>query len=183
MLSSDFLAEFKRVTELNWSTCSIDPRLYGFQFQPGTRWNPGLSDQKITEYEKVLGIQFPNDFRALLSFMNGTDLPTLNVYGSSGHPSRESVGIYSYPRDLETVRGRIEDANENRAELTATMQDQGFDLAIDAGLMPIFAHRYIICTTDLERSVVLSIHHSSDAIVYGTSLQEYLENEFLKSRF
>ena len=183
MLDNNFLAEFKRVTELNWSTYSIDPTIYGFQFQPGTRWNPGLSDQKITEYEEVLAVRFPNDFRALLSFMNGTDLPTLNIYGSCGYPSRESVGLYSYPRDLEIVRGRIADANENRAELAATMQNQGFDLAIDAGLMPIFAHRYIICTTDRKRSVVLSIHDSSDAIVYGNSLQEYLEKEFLKSRF
>jgi hypothetical protein len=95
MLNSDFLAEFKRATEANWSRRSINPILYGFQFQQGTRWNPGLSDELIREYEHVLKVRFNNDLRAFLRAMNGTDLPTLNVYGSCGEPHGKSVGVYS----------------------------------------------------------------------------------------
>lgn len=45
--------------------------------------------------------------------------------------------------------------------------------------MPIYIHRYVVCTSDPGNSVVLSIKDGSDAIVYGNSLREYLEREFL----
>jgi SMI1/KNR4 family protein SUKH-1 len=108
MLSEGFLAEFKRATEAKWKNKSIDPTISGFQFRPGTRWNPGLSDELIAEYQAVLKVRFPNDFKTLLREMNGTDLATLNVYASGGQLPRESVGIYSYPQDIEIVKQLIE---------------------------------------------------------------------------
>jgi hypothetical protein len=180
MLSRDFLAEFKRATEEKWSQQSINPTTYGFQFQRGTCWNPGLSDDNIAEYENALGVRFPHDFRAFLRAMNGTDLPTLNIYGYSGEPPRTSVGVYSYPRDLEVVRQRIEDFRESRDEIAADLRGQGFDLSTQDHLVPIYGHRYVVCTSNLDRSVVLSIVvHSTDAIVYANLLQGYLEHEFL----
>jgi hypothetical protein len=43
--------------------------------------------------------------------MNGTDQETLNVYGSSGEPSRRSVGVYAYPGDaaLDELRHGIQE--------------------------------------------------------------------------
>jgi hypothetical protein len=183
MLNRDFFLEFKKTTELSWNQRSINPAAYGFQFQRGTRWNPGLSNAEIAEYENVLGVQFPLDFRALLQVMNGTDIPTLNGYGYSGEPHRTSVGVYSYPRDLKMVEQRIEDVRESRNEIAADLREQGFDLPAQAGLVPVFGHRYVVCASNLNRSVVLSIVvHDVDAIVYGNSLQEYLEREFLRDR-
>jgi hypothetical protein len=180
MLSLDFLAEFKKATEKKWSQQSVSPAVSGFQFQRGTRWNPGLSDDKIAEYENVLGVQFPFDFRAFFRVMNGTDIATLNVYANCGEPHRMSVGVYSYPQDLEIVKQRIEDVRESRDEIAADLREQGFDLSTGAGLVPIYGHRYVVCTSNLCRSAVLSIVvHSVDAIVHGNSLQEYLEHEFL----
>jgi len=179
MLSSDFLAEFQRATEAKWHEKSIDPHISGFQFQTGTRWNPGLSDEKIAEFEDVLGIQFPHDFRAFLRAMNGTDLPTLNIYAYCGEPPRQWVGVYSYPRDLEIVRRLIADVSKDRAELTATLAEEGFALPVKASLVPIYGRRYLVCTPSLDSSVVLSIDGSDDAIIYGNSLKEYLEREFL----
>lgn len=180
MLSSDFLAEFKRATEEKWRERSLNPILYGFQFQRGTQWNPGLSDQEVVGYENTLKVRFPDDLKAFLRAMNGTDKPTLNIYGSSGIPPREWVGVYSYPRDLEIVRELIEDIRQERAELTATMAEQGFDLPPEAKLVPIYGHRYVVCTPSLDTSVVLGIDGGDDAIVYGNSLTEYLEREFLR---
>jgi len=180
MLSSDFLTKFKHATEAKWSEKLIDPTLYGFQFQRGTRWNEGLSDETVTEYERVLSVRFPHDFKAFLREMNGTDLATLNAYGSCGEPQRESVGVYSYPRDIETVKARIEHIRANRAEIAADLAGQGFKLPAEASLVPVYFHRYLVCTTDLNSSVVLSIVvNATDAIVYGNSLKEYLEKEFL----
>lgn len=180
MISDQFLRRFKRTTEARWGRKSINPFLYGFQFQRGTRWNAGLSNDAIAEYERVLGVQFPHDFKAFLRMMNGTDLPTLNVYGNCGEPQRESIGVYSYPRDIGAVKQGMEIVRDNRTEVALDLAEQGFLLAGDAGLAPIYAHRYLVCTTNPDSSVVLSIVvRDVDAVVYGNSLQEYLENEFL----
>jgi hypothetical protein len=80
---------------------------------------------------------------------------------------------------LEIVRRLVRDVNNNRAELTTTMAQEGFDLQPAAALVPIYGHRYLVCTPSLDSSVVLSIDGSDDAIVYGNSLKEYLEMEFL----
>lgn len=181
MLSLEFLTAFKASTEQKWSRHSILPGVWGFRIQHDTRWIAGLSDDKINEYERTLGLRFPNDFRAFLRFVNGTDLPTLNVYGSSGEPERESVGVYSYPRDLEFVQDRIENLRDNRDEIATDLRSQGFELPAEAGFVPIYSHRYLVCASDPGSSVVLSVvTHSVDAIVYGNSLREYLEREFLR---
>jgi hypothetical protein len=178
-LSPDFLDEFKRVTEAKWDIQSIDSTIHGFQFQRGTRWNPGLSDKEIAEHEAMIGARFPQDFKTFLQMMNGTDLPTINVYGNSGLPTQQSVGVYSYPRDIEIIRRRMDDVRRNRDEIRTCLFHQGFDLPREAGLVPVFSHRYIVCTSN-EASVVLSIVVDSvDAIVYELSLKEYLEREFL----
>ena len=179
MLSSDFLIHFKSATELIWRNQAVNPHISGFQFQPGTRWNPGLSEDKIAEFECVLGIKFPHDFRAFLRAMNGTDLPTVNMYASCSEPTRQGVGVYAYPKDLEIIRRLVKDMSSKRAELTATMTEEGFVLQPTTALVPIYGHRYLVCTPSLDTSVVLSIHGSDDAIVYGNSLKEYLEKEFL----
>lgn len=104
IVNDEFLLEFKSKTEARWQNTKINYGIYGFQFQPGTRWNPGLADREIADYEKSLGVQFPNDFKCMLRVMNGTDIPTLNVYGMGGEPRRTSVGAYSFPRDLSFVK-------------------------------------------------------------------------------
>ena len=179
-LNMDFLNEFKRATEAKWNTQSIDPAVYGFQFQPGTRWNSGLSDEGIAEYQGAVGVKFPLDFKTFLRTMNGTSLPTLNIYGNSGEPPRLSVGVYSYPRDIEIVRQRMKNIRDRRDEISANLSEQGFDLPVEAALVPIFSHRYMVCTSNPESSVVLSIVvNSTDAIVFANSMKEYLEREFL----
>lgn len=138
-----------------------------------------MSGEMVTEYENILRVQFPHDFKAFLREMNGTDLVTLNVYGSSGEPQRKSVGVYSYPRDLESVKQRVEDIRVSRSEIAAELTGQGFELSPEANLVPVFSHRYVVCTLNLDTSVVLSVV-DTDAIIYGDSLREYLEKEFLR---
>jgi hypothetical protein len=179
MLSIEFLSAFKRETEEKWSRCLINPTVWGYQFQTGTRWNPGLSDEQVWAYEEEVGIRFPSEFRAFLGVMNGTDLPRLNLGGGIGESAREWVGVYAYPRDLESVRRGIDEAAKDRDTLTATMADQGFTLTPRAKLMPIFAHRCVVCDDKQDDCVVLSVWDPEDTIVYGNTLQEYLEREFL----
>jgi len=86
LLDVSFLREFKDATEAKWREKAIDRKIYGFQFQKGTHRNPGLTEEAIREYESALRAQSPDDLRSILRAMNGTDLPTLNVYGFSGEP-------------------------------------------------------------------------------------------------
>ncbi|HMK29546.1 MAG TPA: SMI1/KNR4 family protein [Terriglobales bacterium] len=182
MIDKQFLVDFKRITEAKWATQEINPTIFGFQFQRGTKWRPGLSDVQITAYESAIGVQFPDDLRTFLREMNGTDLPTVNIYGSGGAPERQSVGVYSYPRDLELVRDRIDIVREHRAAIANDLASQGFDLGGNSDLVPIYIHRYVVATQNLSSSVVLSIVvNDVDAIVYGNSLQEYLAKEFLST--
>ncbi|MFZ0419057.1 MAG: hypothetical protein WAM04_13245 [Candidatus Sulfotelmatobacter sp.] len=139
-----------------------------------------MSGKEIGEVEHALALAFPHDFRTFLQGMNGTDKPTMNVYGHCGEPQRESVGVYSYPRDLEIVNKLIEDTDKERVKLITTLAEQGFDLPRETRLLPIYGHRYLACTANLESSVVLSIAQNDDAVVYGNSLKEYLEREFLR---
>ncbi len=177
-IDDQFLAEFKHQTENHWSKASINLVVYGFQFQRGTRWNSGLTDIQIAEYEQVLKARFPDDFRRMLRAMNGTDIPTLNIYGLSGEPHRTSNGVYTYPRDLKIIKSLIEDVCKVRDEIEQVLAEQGYELETKAALVPIYAHRYIVCGSDLGQSTVLSIH-GIDAIVYGETLRVYLEREFL----
>ena len=182
MLTDKSLRKLKRITEERWAKQSLNPIVYGFQFQRGTRWNPGLSADRIAEYESVLGVRFPHDFRAFLSMMNGTDLPIVNIYGSCGEPAREAVGVYSYPRDIEIVKGRIEQIRASHVKITRDLAEHGYELPVEAGLVPIYGHRYLVCA-DLETSVVLSmVVDDTDAIVYANCLADYLEREFLGPR-
>jgi hypothetical protein len=180
ILDHQFLLEFRRKTEAHWESAQISPELYGFQFQPGTRWNSGLTDAEIETYESTLNVRFPNDFKSLLRVINGTDLPTINIYGFSGEPHRTSAGVYSYPRDLSLVRKLRKDLSNDRQAIAAVLLEQGFVLEEAAELVPIYGHRYIVCDPDSNRSVVLSIV-GTDAIVFGDSLKAYLEAEFLLS--
>lgn len=181
MLTDDFLLSFKRRTEDYWRRLAINPAFYGYQFQQGTCWNHGLSESEIKEYEALLSIGFPDDLKTFFKVMNGTNLPTLNVYGSSGEPPRHSVGAYAYPRDLEIIKRRINDAETDREQLTVTMAEQGLVLAPEDRLVPIYDIRFAVCTPDPASCVVLSFADGWDAIVYGSTLQEYLGREFLKT--
>ena len=111
--------------------------------------------------------------------MNGTDLATLNVYGHSGEPPRQSTGVFSFPRDLDEVKRRVKEVESYRGQLTTTLAEQGFNLDPEDSLVPIYSLRYVVCTSDRATSVVLSIADEKDAIVYGNSLQEYLQKDFL----
>ena len=180
MLNSDFVAAFKRASEQKWRQKSLDPTLWGFQIQPQTLWNPGLSDAMIAEFEAAIDASFSLDFRTFLHGMNGTDIPSIDIRGSSGEAPRFGPGFYSYPRDLEIVNQLIQKVGRDRSHLKVTLEDQGFDLSDDAKLIPVYAHRYIVCRTGLVESTVLSVWDPSDAIVYGSSLAEYLEKEVLR---
>jgi hypothetical protein len=93
-----------------------------------------------------------------------TDIPAIDVRGSRGEPPRFAPGFYSYPRDLELIKKRIENVSTDKIQLSATLEEQGFHLPDDAKFIPIYSHRYLVCSPSIESSPVLSIWDASDAI-------------------
>jgi hypothetical protein len=90
---------------------------------------------------------------------------------------QESIRIHA---TLEMVKQRMEEVRESRNKIATDLRGLGFDLSADSHLVPIYSHRYVVCTSNPGRSEVLSIVvNDVDAIVYGNSLREYLEREFL----
>jgi hypothetical protein len=141
--------------------------------------NSGLSDKEISDYESALGVMFSRVLKEFVSQLNGTDLPTVNIYGNCGVPKRESVGVYCYPRDLELQNDLLKGVIKSRLKVIGTLSEQGFELTQDADLVPIYGHRYVVCIPKVDENVVLSIATPDDAIVYATFLEEYLIKEFL----
>ena len=161
---ADEFSRLREQTEALWSSKELDRGIYGFQFQRGTRWNPGLSAGEIDAYERELGVRFPAILCVMLSMMNGTDLPTINIYGSSGINPKESVGVLSFPRDLEHARELMAIVEEDRAEVADVLGEQGFSLEPADALVPIYIHRYLVCRPNAPDGPVLSIC-GTDAIV------------------
>lgn len=175
--TADFYSQFKKASETKWQNVLLRPHIWGFQIQSGTLWNPGLSEEELTQYEMDVGFRFPSELRSFLQVMNGTNRPALDVRGSSGEENRFAPAFYSYPRDLARVKNLIEFGWMNPNQLRQTLSEEGFLLGEEAKLFPIYAHRYAVCSPDAQSCPVLSIWDSSDAIVYGQSLPEYLRRE------
>lgn len=83
-----FFSWLKQESETLWKDKVLDDAIYGFQIQPGTRWNEGHTDTEIANYERDMGFAFPGIYKRYLKAMNGTDLDTINIYGRSGEPER-----------------------------------------------------------------------------------------------
>ncbi len=177
-ITSDFIRGFLAKTEKKWSNHKINNGIYGFQFQPGTKWNPGLSKEEIDAYQAELKIQFPTDFIAFLKHANGTNLQTVNVFGNDGNPHAHAPGVYSYPRDLKIIKQRIEWLKQdwNAALECLELDDEIFGK--NPKFIPFYSHRYILSGLNPQGSIVCSID-GTDAIIYGASLTEYLQAEFL----
>jgi hypothetical protein len=165
-----FFTRLKHESEQHWQSVSIDSIRYGFQFQPGTRWLPPLSDREIRQFETELGFAFPRIYRDFLRCMNGTDLPTINVYGSSGTPTAYGVGYYAFPRDLTLVKETIQwiyDAFE--------IDEAYVRVHRIPHIVPVVSHRFLV-TDPCPGHPVLSMH-GTDVIVYARDLPTFLVND------
>jgi hypothetical protein len=137
-----------------WISININPKVYGFQIQKNTKWNPGLSNSDIEKFEKDLGFNFPEIYKLFLKTMNGTDKPA----------------YYSYPRDLETIQEMIEWICESFEIKVKDMDGDKIPFII-----PITQHRFLI-SDKTKRNPVLSMY-GQDVIIYASSLKTFLIND------
>jgi hypothetical protein len=98
----------KQAANKNWRRIKIENNAYGFQIQPGTKWREGLTEAALTEFEKVMGYEFPPALKNYYLTMNGLDTPGINVHGTNGYPATYGPIFYSYPDDLNVIEETID---------------------------------------------------------------------------
>lgn len=171
----------KAKTERKWRNAKIDPYVWGLQTCPGNTWNDGLSEEEIKNLEKIFGFTFPDEYRSMLSVLNGFALDSINTNCQEENESY-SRNCYKYPDDFERVRWLKEEIDEYRKFVNEVLFGQGFPSDEIEGFVPLYGHRALVVFKNKELSPVISIV-GNDVVIYGKSLELYLENEFLNGKW
>ena len=167
----DFFPWIKQITEKFWETARIKPNISGFQIQPQTKWNPGLAESEILNFESEMGFPFPSILRNYYLTMNGLSQPGINVFASQRiEPSFCSL-FYSYPNDLNTIRELISWIYEEFNLTPMKVASNGI-----SRIFPIYSHRFLLL--DHHPNLILSMY-GNDVIPYHKSLQYLFLNEVL----
>lgn len=166
-----YFEDIKLKTEQYWAVTDINPKVYGFQIQRGTKWLSGLQAAELADFERRLGFTFPEALRNYYRTMNGTDTLAINVYGSQGEPPAYRPRLYSYPRDLAEIEALIEWIYAENQLTMAEAQQQGI-----SRIMPMYSHRFMLI--DIPGNPILSMY-GRDIIYYADNLSKLLANQLL----
>jgi hypothetical protein len=169
----EFFPWLKKASEEYWESVEINRGIYGFQVQKGTKWLRGLSDEEIAKYEKEMGLSFPEIYKLYLRHMNGTDKPTINVYGECGEPYRYASGYYSYPRDLDDMKDTIKWIYDDFGATPEFVEANKIPR-----IMPIVSHRFLVMDRCAENPVLSMF--GRDTIFYAPSLESFMVNDIFK---
>ncbi len=192
----DFLAWFKRTTEVFWAKHEsrtlvqyAQEGVGGSDWANGTRWTGGLSDAEIARIEAVWNVRFPAGHRLFLQMVHATDRPMSNAYylDEENMAMRQEPGVHDWRNETEirdalesALRGIVFDVEHHRVwhaewgerPRTADARESKVRDAFERAprLIPILGHRYLLSDEAGIGSAVLSIHQT-DMIVYGSDLR------------
>jgi hypothetical protein len=205
-----FLDWFRERTEAAWASYEGRPfedyvaaHVGGTDWQPGTRWLGGLTEDQIDQIERTWALAFPPDYRLFLRRLHAVDQPmrgaTYEHYdkltGKSSHAPYERPAFCNWLTDTEELRGQfawLHEGLEFEVEhndqwpkgwgpkpVTLDAQKQRVRELVAAAprLIPVFAHRYLVASPNRAGNPVLSVYQS-DIVVYGYDLRSYLLFEF-----
>ena len=163
--------ELKFESEKLWSNKKLEGNIYGFQVQPGSKWNQGLGEAELEQFQQKMGIKFPESLKNYYRSMNGLDKPGINLLAEEGDDKYGTI-FYSYPNGLEKMKGNINwilEANEaNNKE----------DDEIPS-IIPYYGHRFLIMD---EHEQVLSMW-GDDIILWAENLIQGLAQDIFKPNF
>ncbi|HME52932.1 MAG TPA: SMI1/KNR4 family protein [Candidatus Lokiarchaeia archaeon] len=173
--TATFFSWLKRESEALWKDKVLDGAIYGFQVQPSTMWNEGLTDAEIASYEHDMGFTFPRIYKYFLKVMNGTNLDAINIYGRSGEPAQHAAGYYAYPRDIDNVQEMIAWIYES-----CNVTPEDIEARHIPHIMPLVSHRFLVIDR-CASNPVLSMH-GDDIIVYASTLMAFLVNDIFNEQ-
>lgn len=200
-----FLSWFRERTEETWQRYQtmtfeefVASGVGGRDWQQGTHWLGGLSEQEIATIEQHYRVHFPPDYRLFLRVLHSVDRPQAGAkYTATGKTMipLTSPSFYHWQRDTQALEAAYEwlieglffDVQHNALWLqswgtkppTAEAQEARVRELVNAApkLIPILGHRYLLAEPCEAGNPVLSIYQS-DIILYGITLYDYFLAEF-----
>jgi hypothetical protein len=167
----DAFTEIKQLSEELWDEKNLE-RIYGYQFQPKTKWKNGLSGGEINAFEKAMGFNFPEVLKDYYSVMNGIDKESVNVFRESGCAYTYSKMLYSYPEDI----GLLEDLTQLIYDENYIEKDNMTGKNISR-IFPVYAHYFILIDHPLHP--VLSMY-GQEIFYYSNSLVDMFYRELAR---
>jgi hypothetical protein len=167
--SLSFFETIKRESEKFWTDTLLNKGIYGFQLQQGSKWQPGLSDKELQEFEKTIGFSFPAPLWNFYKTMNGLTKLGVNLYGSSGTPQAFRPVFYSYPDNLQLIQEQIDWIYE-----ATSVKKEDLEGLVVSRIFPVFQHRFMLI--DNPGNPILSMY-ADDIIYYAENLSKLLANE------
>lgn len=204
--SADFLTWFQERTEAAWSaypTPTLEAfaarRMVGCDWQPGTRWLGGLSEERIADVERQWRLTFPLDYHLFLARLHSVDRPMRCLSGKrSPHdvPAiHDESSFYNWLTESALIQDRLDalvdglhfDAANNGLwrpswgpkPTTAPARAERVRELVSAAprLIPVFSHRYLLAEPSQAGNPIFSIVQS-DTIVFAADLRTYFLSEF-----
>ncbi|MBV4356621.1 SMI1/KNR4 family protein [Pinibacter aurantiacus] len=151
----------KQESEKYWEQIELDA-CWGFQVQKGSKWKPGLTESEIDDFQKQLGLQFPESLKNYFRTMNGLDKPGINNNGGEG-PIEFGTRFYSYPDDIEKIKSKLDWILEDNA-----LPKDAITQSMAPAIFPYFGHRFLILDNE---ELVLSMY-GRDIIFWADSLSK-----------
>lgn len=169
----------------------------GRDWQQGTRWLNGLSEQDIAAIEELYSLRFPPDYRLFLKLLHSVDRP---LTGVRYRHDRQMIPItapsfYNWQVDTVAIQQAYDwlveglwfDVQYNNLwpqtwgvkPVQIEAQETQVRALVKAApkLIPVFGHRYLLAEPCQAGNPVLSIYQS-DIIIYSIDLRHYFLTEF-----
>ena len=167
----DFI-KIKYLTENHWNNIELNEMVYGFKIQKGTKWKKGLSENKIIEFENIMGFEFPEILKDYYTVMNGVDNKQINLFGNSGHEYSYSQIIYSFPDDIPAIKDLIKWIYEANG-----IDEKEAEHKNISKIFPILYHRFMLI--DHEKHPILSMW-GDDIILFANNIIDLFNKDLLK---
>src|SRR5713101_4504337 len=196
-----FLRWFRERTEEKYQTRTfkefVASRVGGSDWQQGTHWLGGLSEQEIATIEQRYHLRFPPDYRLFLQVLHSVDRPLVGAryLDDKTMIPTTAPSFYNWQTDTEAIQRAYEwlveglffDVQQNdlwpqswgAKPTTSEAQEARVRELVNAApkLIPVFIHRYLLAEPCEAGNPVLSIYQS-DMIIYGDDLHSYFLAEF-----
>ncbi|MBQ0152480.1 MAG: SMI1/KNR4 family protein [Chryseobacterium sp.] len=127
----------KLESEKLWKTIDLED-CWGFQIQEGSKWNKGLSEEQLKDFQNQMNLEFPKSLKNFYRTMNGLNKPSVNNNGGEGTLEYGSL-FYSYPEDIKIIKSQIEWVLEANKITQDEFKTQNFP-----PIFPYFGHRFLI---------------------------------------
>ncbi|QBD74780.1 SMI1/KNR4 family protein [Ktedonosporobacter rubrisoli] len=199
-----FLRWFQERTELAWQSYQtrtfedfVASGVGGRDWQQGTCWSGGLSEQEIVAVEQRFHTHFPPDYRLFLQQLHSVDRLLVGARYADDNTMIPitAPSFYHWQRDTEAIEAAyawlvkglyfdVQHANLwpqswGAKPASAEAQEARVRELVSAApkLIPILGHRYLLAEPCKAGNPVLSIYQS-DMVVYGDNLHNFFLKEF-----